>query len=42
MREATILADDDSGVEGRGVRRRKVSPDDDGSGQPGRKKKVRE
>ena len=33
------LADGDSGVEGRGIRRRKVARDDDGSGHGGGKKK---
>ena len=35
------LADGDSGVDGRGVRRKKVARDDDGSGQGGKKKKAK-
>ena len=35
------LADGDSGVDGRGVRRRQVARDDDGSGGAGKKKKAK-
>eukprot|EP00966_Prymnesium_polylepis_P150794 3483110-Prymnesium_polylepis.1 len=35
------LTDGDSGVDGRGVRRRQVARDDDGSGGAGKKKKAK-